>query len=108
MEIEKTIVIGRPVEEVWAFIADARNDPRWCKKVESVDQVSGDEPVAAGSLPRAPPPDPAEEAQGARRDRRRVQPAEPPAPARGGRRRRLQRHLRARAACRRNATHPAR
>ena len=44
MEIEKTIVIGRPVEEVWAFIADARNDPRWCKKVESVDQVSGDEP----------------------------------------------------------------
>jgi uncharacterized protein YndB with AHSA1/START domain len=44
MEIEKTIVIARPVKEVWAFVAEARNDPRWCKKVESVDQVAGDGP----------------------------------------------------------------
>jgi uncharacterized protein YndB with AHSA1/START domain len=37
-------VISRPVEDVWAFIADARNDPRWCDKVESVDQVAGEGP----------------------------------------------------------------
>jgi uncharacterized protein YndB with AHSA1/START domain len=44
MEIEKTIVIERPPEDVWDYIADARNDPRWCRKVESVDQVAGDGP----------------------------------------------------------------
>jgi uncharacterized membrane protein len=44
VEIEKTVVIARPVDEVWAFISDARNDPRWCDKVESVDQVAGEGP----------------------------------------------------------------
>jgi uncharacterized protein YndB with AHSA1/START domain len=44
MKIETTIVIARPREEVWEYIADARNDPQWCGKVESVHQVGGDGP----------------------------------------------------------------
>jgi uncharacterized protein YndB with AHSA1/START domain len=35
--IEREIEIARPVEEVFAFVSDARNDPRWCPKVRSVD-----------------------------------------------------------------------
>jgi uncharacterized protein YndB with AHSA1/START domain len=44
VEIEKTVVIARPVDDVWAFISDARNDPHWCDKVESVGQVAGEGP----------------------------------------------------------------
>ena len=44
MRIERTTEIARSPSEVWAFIADARNDPRWCKKVESVEQVAGEGP----------------------------------------------------------------
>lgn len=44
MKIEKTIVIAHPLEDVWEFIADTRNDPQWCDKVKSVDQVVGDGP----------------------------------------------------------------
>jgi uncharacterized protein YndB with AHSA1/START domain len=62
MHIEKTQDIARPPEEVWAFIADARNDPRWCHKVDSVDQVAGEGPglgakyrVLHRPRPRKPP-----------------------------------------------------
>jgi uncharacterized protein YndB with AHSA1/START domain len=44
MEISKTVVITRPLEDVWAYIADPRNDAHWCDKVESVEQVAGDGP----------------------------------------------------------------
>ena len=44
MRIEKTVTIARAVEEVWEFVADARNDPRWCEKVVSVEQLVGDGP----------------------------------------------------------------
>ena len=44
MRIETTITIERTPEEVWAFIADPRNDPRWCAKVVSVEQVRGQGP----------------------------------------------------------------
>jgi hypothetical protein len=44
MRIEKSILIDRPLEAVWEYIADGRNDPKWCKKVISVDQVTGDVP----------------------------------------------------------------
>jgi len=44
MKIDKTIAIARPPEEVWDFIADARNDPHWCDKVDSVEQVAGEGP----------------------------------------------------------------
>lgn len=46
MELETTIVIDRPMQEVWEHIADLRNDPGWCKKVDSVEQLSGDGPGA--------------------------------------------------------------
>jgi uncharacterized protein YndB with AHSA1/START domain len=62
MHIEKTENIARPPEVVWAFIADARNDPRWCHKVDSVEQVAGDGPgpgakyrVLHRPRPRKPP-----------------------------------------------------
>jgi uncharacterized protein YndB with AHSA1/START domain len=42
MKIERSVVIARPVEEVWSFVADPRNDPKWCHKVASVEQVGGD------------------------------------------------------------------
>ena len=42
MKIEKTIAIARPVEEVWSFIADVRNDPLRCDKVISVKQVASE------------------------------------------------------------------
>jgi uncharacterized protein YndB with AHSA1/START domain len=41
MRIEKTIVIEHPVDKVWEYIADGRNDPQWCDKVVSVQQVTG-------------------------------------------------------------------
>lgn len=44
MRIERSIEIARPVEEVFAFVLDARNDPRWCAKVSSVAQLEGDVP----------------------------------------------------------------
>jgi uncharacterized protein YndB with AHSA1/START domain len=44
MRIERSTVIAAPPERVWEFIADARNDPRWCPKVESVEQVEGHGP----------------------------------------------------------------
>jgi uncharacterized protein YndB with AHSA1/START domain len=43
-EIEETILITRSPEAIWDYIADARNDPHWCAKVVSVEQVSGDGP----------------------------------------------------------------
>jgi uncharacterized protein YndB with AHSA1/START domain len=36
MLIEREIEIERPIEAVFAFVADARNDVRWCHKVRSV------------------------------------------------------------------------
>jgi uncharacterized protein YndB with AHSA1/START domain len=44
--VERSITIDRPIEEVFAFVADPRNDPRWCKRVLSVEQVAGDGPAA--------------------------------------------------------------
>ena len=44
VRIEKSVTIARPVETVWEFVADARNDPRWCEKVVSVEQLAGDGP----------------------------------------------------------------
>jgi uncharacterized protein YndB with AHSA1/START domain len=35
--IERQVEIARPVEEVFAFVSDPRNDPRWCRKVQSVE-----------------------------------------------------------------------
>jgi uncharacterized protein YndB with AHSA1/START domain len=42
MLIERQIEIARPVDEVYAFVADARNDVRWCRKVRSVERMADD------------------------------------------------------------------
>jgi uncharacterized protein YndB with AHSA1/START domain len=44
VRIEKSVGIARSPEEVWTYIADARNDPQWCDKVDSVEQIAGDGP----------------------------------------------------------------
>jgi uncharacterized protein YndB with AHSA1/START domain len=49
VRIEKTIVIDRPLEAVWEHIVDGRNDPEWCKKVISVQQVTGGDPGPGAS-----------------------------------------------------------
>jgi hypothetical protein len=35
--VEESIDIARSPESVWAFVSDPRNDPRWCRKVKSVE-----------------------------------------------------------------------
>ncbi len=39
MRVEEEIRIAQPAETVWAVVADPRNDPRWCRKVISVEGV---------------------------------------------------------------------
>ena len=39
MEIVRSIDIEKPVDAVFAFVADPRNDTRWCPKVKSVELV---------------------------------------------------------------------
>jgi len=45
--IEKTILLNRSPEQVWEYISDPRNDPHWCKRVLSVEQIAGDRPGPA-------------------------------------------------------------
>lgn len=45
MEIAGSVLIRRPVEEVFEFVADALNDPAWCERVHWCRQVEGDSPV---------------------------------------------------------------
>jgi uncharacterized protein YndB with AHSA1/START domain len=44
MSVELSTEIARPVEEVFAFLADARNDPRWCASVLACEQQTGEGP----------------------------------------------------------------
>lgn len=37
MRVEESVEIRRSPEDVWAFVVDRGNDPRWCKKVKSVE-----------------------------------------------------------------------
>lgn len=46
MAIERSIEIARAPEEVFAFLADARNDPRWCATVVGCEQETGEGPGA--------------------------------------------------------------
>jgi uncharacterized protein YndB with AHSA1/START domain len=34
--VEESIEIARAPDEVWSFVADPSNDPRWCPKVKDV------------------------------------------------------------------------
>jgi uncharacterized membrane protein len=41
-EAEHTITVERPIEEVFAFLANAENDPRWRSGVLDIARVGGD------------------------------------------------------------------
>jgi uncharacterized protein YndB with AHSA1/START domain len=45
--IEHTVTIARRVEDVWAYVMDARNDPEWMTNVIEVGRGAG-QPVAVG------------------------------------------------------------
>ena len=44
MRIAAEVVIDVHIDELFEFVADPLNDPRWCPKVLDVQQVEGDEP----------------------------------------------------------------
>ena len=46
-----TVVIARPLDEVFAFVSDARNRPSWDDSVES-EQLTSPEPIGVGSTVR--------------------------------------------------------
>ena len=37
MRVEESVEIRRAREDVWAFVADPANDPRWCPKIRSIE-----------------------------------------------------------------------
>lgn len=43
-QLAYTIDIDRPVEDVFAVVADPRNDHRWCERVSGCEAVDGGEP----------------------------------------------------------------
>jgi uncharacterized membrane protein len=45
------VVISRPLDEVFEFVADARNRPRWDESVDS-EELTSPEPIGAGSTIR--------------------------------------------------------
>lgn len=42
IRLEYGQTIARPPGEVFAFVADPRNDPAWCPRVHGCEQVDGD------------------------------------------------------------------
>lgn len=45
MKLRTQETIDRPIDEVFAFVSDPRNDPEWCATVREVEQTAGDEPA---------------------------------------------------------------
>jgi uncharacterized membrane protein len=41
-EAEHSITVDRPIDEVFAFLADAENDPRWRSAVLDIERVGGE------------------------------------------------------------------
>jgi carbon monoxide dehydrogenase subunit G len=46
---EGTAVVERPIEEVFAFLADGTNDPKFSPRVQAIEQAS-DGPVGVGTV----------------------------------------------------------
>ncbi|TMK27735.1 MAG: hypothetical protein E6G64_11710 [Actinobacteria bacterium] len=42
LSAERTVTINRPLHEVFAFVADKENDPRWRPGVAEIERVSGE------------------------------------------------------------------
>ena len=68
MLIEREVEIARPIEDVYAFVSDPRNDPLWCRKVKSVEGEGDRFDVVHKPVPLRP----------ARRMKLRVVASEPP------------------------------
>ena len=49
--IEHSVVINRPAEEIWAFMADSANSPQWISGLVESRQVS-DGPMGSGTTIR--------------------------------------------------------
>jgi uncharacterized protein YndB with AHSA1/START domain len=47
---ESSTFIARPAEEVFAYVADVRNDPAWHKDVKSATIVQGDGSLGKGTV----------------------------------------------------------
>jgi uncharacterized protein YndB with AHSA1/START domain len=45
-QVTVTTIINRPIEEVFAFIADNENDPKWCVPVIETKRIQGESPGA--------------------------------------------------------------
>ena len=52
VHIEAEIVIGRPVEEVFDFVADERNEPRYNAQMRRAEKIS-EGPIGLGTQYRA-------------------------------------------------------
>jgi carbon monoxide dehydrogenase subunit G len=52
VRIDGEIVINRPVEEAFDFVADERNEPRYNRQMRSAEQIS-DGPIGVGTRFRA-------------------------------------------------------
>ena len=48
-KVEASVVIDRPVEDVWKFMSDMSNDPKWNPETLEVKQVSAG-PLAVGTI----------------------------------------------------------
>jgi carbon monoxide dehydrogenase subunit G len=46
-----SVLVARPVDEVFAFIEDARNRPRWDESVDS-EELTSPEPIGVGTTVR--------------------------------------------------------
>ena len=52
VKITDSIIIDRPVEEVWSFVSDPGNDPKWYQGTMEVRQIS-EGPTAVGTTVEA-------------------------------------------------------
>ena len=51
IEVHRSLTVARPVETVFAFAADPRNNPEWWKPVISVEVLSDTGLARYGSQP---------------------------------------------------------
>ena len=47
--LEHSVEIDRPVEDVFAVVADPRNDAKWCPRVSDCEQRQGEAPAVGAS-----------------------------------------------------------
>ena len=50
IRIEKSVVINRPVQEVWDFVTDLTNSPRWTRSGSALRQTSDGPPGVGATI----------------------------------------------------------